>query len=72
MASRRSFTPEVQYSDGQSDSKHFDEELETICHVILMKTSQKMIVNLLMIVLIDLPIIKFTCHHHISGYACRV
>ena len=34
--------------------------LETICRVILAKTSQKMIVNLLMMVLNDLPIIKFT------------
>ena len=25
-----------------------------------------------MIVLIDLPIIKFTCQHHVSGYVCRV
>ena len=45
---------------------------ETICRVILAKTSQKMIVNLLMMVLIDLPIIKFTCQHHISGYVCLV
>ena len=29
-----------------------------------------MIVNLLMMVLIDLLIIKFTCQHHISGYVC--
>ena len=34
--------------------------LETVCQVILVKTSQKMIVNLLMMILIDLPIIKFT------------
>ena len=27
-----------------------------------------MIVNLLLMVLIDLPIIKFTCQHHVSGY----
>ena len=46
--------------------------LETICWVILPKTSQKMIVNLLMMVLIDLPIIKFTCQHHASGYVCCV
>ena len=46
--------------------------LETICPVILAKTSQKMIVNLLMMVLIDLPIIKFTCLHYISGYDRRV
>ena len=46
--------------------------LETICRVILAKTSQKMIVNLLMMVLIDLTIIKFTCQHHISGYVCCV
>ena len=26
MSNRRSFTPQVQDSDGQSDSKHFDEE----------------------------------------------
>ena len=42
--------------------------LETICRVILTKTSQKMIVNLLMIVLIYLPI----CQHHVSGYVCLV
>ena len=35
--------------------------LEIICRVILAKTSQNMIVNLLLMVLIDLPIIKFTC-----------
>ena len=46
--------------------------LEAICRVILAKTSQKMIMNLLMMVLINLPIIKFTCQHHISGYVCRV
>ena len=46
--------------------------LETICRVILVKTGQKMIVNLLMMVLIDLPIIKFTCQHHIDGYVCHV
>ena len=50
----------------------FTKNLETICCVILAKTSQKMIVNLLMMVLIDLPIIKFTCQHHVSGYVCRV
>ena len=42
--------------------------LETICWVILAKTSQKMIVNLLMMVLIYLPI----CQHHVSGYVCHV
>ena len=26
MSNRQSFTPKVQDSDGQSDSKHFDEE----------------------------------------------
>ena len=41
--------------------------LETICLVTVVKTSQKMIVNLLMMVLINLPIIKFTCQHHVSG-----
>ena len=46
--------------------------LETICQVILAKTSQKMIVNLLMMVLIDLWIIRFTCQHDISGYVRRV
>ena len=46
--------------------------LETICQVILAKTSEKIIVNLLMMVLTDLPIIKFTCQHHVSGYVCRV
>ena len=42
--------------------------LENICRVILAKTSQKMIVNLLMMVLIYLPI----CQHHVSGYVCHV
>ena len=46
--------------------------VEIICRVILAKTSQKMIVNLLMMVLIDLPIIKFTCKYHVSGYVRRV
>ena len=46
--------------------------LKTICQVILAKTSQKMIVNLFMMVLIDLPIIKFTCQHHVSGYVRHV
>ena len=45
---------------------------KTICQVVLAKTNQKMIVNLLMMVLIDLHIIKFTCQHHVSGYVCRV
>ena len=72
MFNRSSCTPQVQDSDGQSDPEHFDKNLETICQVILAKTSQKMIVNLLMMVLIDLPIIKFTCQHHISGYVCLV
>ena len=44
--------------------------LETICQVIHVKTSQKMIVNLLLMVLINLPIIKFTCQHHVSGDVC--
>ena len=42
--------------------------LETICWAILVKTSQKMIMNLLMMVLIYLPI----CQHHVSGYVCHV
>ena len=46
--------------------------LETICRVILVKTSQKAIVNLLMMVLIDLSIIKFTCQQYVSGYVCCV
>ena len=46
--------------------------VETICQVILVKTIQKITVNLLMMVLIDLPIIKFTCQHHVSGYVCHV
>ena len=46
--------------------------LETICRVILAMTSQKMIVNLLMMVLISLPIIKFICQHHVSGCVCLV
>ena len=46
--------------------------LVTICRVILAKTSQKMTVNLLMMVSINLPIIKFTCQHHASGYVCLV
>ena len=37
--------------------------LETICQVILAKTSQKMIMNLLMMVLIYVPI----CQHHVGG-----
>ena len=46
---------------------------EWLLHTLaLMKTSQKMIVSLLMVVLIDLPIIKFTCQHHISGYVYGV
>ena len=31
-----------------------------------------MIVNVLMMVLIDLLIIKFTCKYHVSGYVCCV
>ena len=46
--------------------------LETFCWVIIVKTNQKMTVNLLIMVLIDLPIIKFTCQHHVSGYVCLV
>ena len=46
--------------------------LGTVCWVILTKTSKMMIVNLLKMVLIDLPIIKFTCQHHVSGYVRRV
>ena len=46
--------------------------LETVCRLILTETSQKITVNLLMMVLIDLPIIKLTCQHHVSGYVCRV
>ena len=45
--------------------------LETLCQVVLTKTCQKMIVNLLMMVFINLPI-KFTCQHHVSGYVCHV
>ena len=45
--------------------------LETICQVILAKTSQKMFLGLLMMALIDLPAIKFTCQHHVSGYFCH-
>ena len=46
--------------------------LETICRVILAQTSQKMIMNLPMMVQIYLPIIKFTCQQYVSGYVCRV
>ena len=42
--------------------------LETICWVIFVKTSQKMIVNLLMMILIYLLI----CQHHVSWYVCHV
>ena len=44
--------------------------LETICQVILAKTSQKKTVNLLMMVLIDLPIIKFTCQRQWLCSSC--
>ena len=37
-----------------------------------MKTSEKIIVNLLLMVLINLLIIKFTCQHHVSDYVCLV
>ena len=51
MSNRQSFTPQVQDSDGQSDSKHVDEESRDYlpsnsCE----KNSQNMIVNLLMMV----------------------
>ena len=72
MSNRGSFTPQVQDSDGQSDSKHFNEESRDYLPSNSTKTSQKMIVNLLMRVLIDLSIIKFTCQHHVSGYIRRV
>ena len=54
--------------------KLWTKNLEAICRVILTKTSQKidLIVNLLIMVLISLPIIKFTCQHHVSGYVCLV
>ena len=71
MSNRQSFTPEVQDSV-RPIQNILTKNLETICRVILAKTSQKMIVNLLMMVLIDLPIIKFTCQHHVSGYVCFV
>ena len=71
MSNRQSFTPQAKDSNSQSDSKH-SKSLETICRVILPKTSKKMTVNLLMMVLVDLLIIKFTCQHHVSGYVCLV
>ena len=72
MSNRRSFTPQVRDSDGQPIQNILTKNLETICQIILAKTSQKMIVNLPMMVLIDLPIIKFTCQHHVSGYVHHV
>ena len=68
MSNRRSFTPQFQDSDGQSNSKHFDEESIDYLPSNSAKTSQKVIVNLLMMVLICLPI----CQHHVSGYVCHV
>ena len=47
MSNRRSFTPQVQDSGGQSNSKHFDEESRDY---LLSSSRQKMIVNLLMMV----------------------
>ena len=64
MSNCCSFTPQI--PDSVSPIQNIPtKNLETICQVIHAKTSQKMIVNLLM-VLIDLPIIKFT--YHVSGY----
>ena len=70
MLYRRNFTPSVQDSDSQSDSEHVDKESRDYCRVILAKTSQKMTVNLLMMVLINLPIIEFTCQYHVSAGIC--
>ena len=52
MSNRRSFIPQVQDSDGQSDSKHFDKESRDylLNNSHQKKTSQKMILNLLMMV----------------------
>ena len=71
MSNQKSFTPQVQDSDGQSDSKHFDEESRDYLPSVA-NYSPKMIVNLLMMVLIDLTIIKFTCQHDVSGYVRHV
>ena len=74
MSNQRSFTPQFQDSDGQSDSKHFDEESRDYLPSNSPEnqseddTSQKMIVNLLMMALIYLLI----CQHHVSGYVCHV
>ena len=73
MSNQQFFTPQVQDSNGQSHSKHFDKEsrdyLPSHSHEDddCDDDCQKMIV---MMVLIDLPIIKFTCQHHV--YVCCV
>ena len=73
MVNRRSFIPlKFRTQKVNLIQNILTKNLEIICPAILMKTSQKMIVNLLMMVLIDLPIIKFTCQHHVSGYVCLV
>ena len=69
MSNRQSFTPQVQGTQMVRPIQNVSaKNLETICPVILAKTSQKMIVNLLMMGLIDLLIIKFTCQQHVGRY----
>ena len=50
MSNRRSFTPQVRTEMVSPIQNILTKNLETICQVILAETTQKMIVNLLMMV----------------------
>ena len=72
MLNCQSFTPQVQNSESLSDSEHFDEESRDYlpsksCENLLEDDSESTAHGL-----IDLQIIKVTCQHHVSGYACLV
>ena len=73
MSNRRSFTPQVQDSDGQTYSKHFDEESRDYLKITSRENqSEDDSESTDDGFDIDLPIIEFTCQHHVSGYVCRV
>ena len=72
MSNQQSFTPQVQDSDSQSDSEHFDEESKDHLPSNSREKQSEDDSELLMMVLINLPIIKFTCQHHVSGFVCHV
>ena len=73
MSNRQSFTPQIQDSDGQSDSKHADEESRDYLPSNSRENQSEDDIEST-----DDGLNLFTdhqvhhCQHHVSGYVCHV